>query len=175
MSLWKVKGPKWTRTGSTKTKIVFRQFLWRFLLSIFFVHDVFAGKITDRKSVNYDLQGSTSSKIFGAFNALGTIAFSFGDAMLPEIQVTYPNTNLYLCLSLFVTEVAYVTYLRCELFVLKQLEFLYDRIPCESLQEEICIKASRQPIASLCSVTGCWPSRGTGLSGRRSSHMSWLL
>ena len=28
-------------------------------------------------------------KIFRAFNALGAIAFSFGDAMLPEIQVPY--------------------------------------------------------------------------------------
>ncbi|KAG2549115.1 hypothetical protein PVAP13_9KG170900 [Panicum virgatum] len=42
----------------------------------------------DRKEVSYSLQGNTATKIFRAFNALGTIAFSFGDAMLPEIQST---------------------------------------------------------------------------------------
>ncbi|RDX80515.1 GABA transporter 1, partial [Mucuna pruriens] len=42
----------------------------------------------DRTSVSYSLQGSSASKSFKAFNALGTIAFSFGDAMLPEIQNT---------------------------------------------------------------------------------------
>lgn len=46
-----------------------------------------AGHRIDRKEVDYSLQGSAASKIFRAFNALGTIAFSFGDAMLPEIQV----------------------------------------------------------------------------------------
>ncbi|XP_024023746.1 GABA transporter 1 [Morus notabilis] len=49
---------------------------------------IYNGKKIDRKSVSYSLHGSPSAKIFGAFNALGTIAFSFGDAMLPEIQNT---------------------------------------------------------------------------------------
>ncbi|RCV43016.1 hypothetical protein SETIT_9G262100v2 [Setaria italica] len=49
------------------------------------VHD---GYRIDRKEVSYSLQGTTATKIFRAFNALGTIAFSFGDAMLPEIQST---------------------------------------------------------------------------------------
>nr|XP_029119649.1 GABA transporter 1 [Elaeis guineensis] len=49
---------------------------------------IYNGENIDRKSINYTLQGSTSSKIFKAFNALGAIAFSFGDAMLPEIQNT---------------------------------------------------------------------------------------
>ncbi|KAK6141598.1 hypothetical protein DH2020_024666 [Rehmannia glutinosa] len=48
----------------------------------------FAGKKADRESVSYSLQGSSSAKAFKAFNALGAIAFSFGDAMLPEIQST---------------------------------------------------------------------------------------
>uniref|UniRef100_A0A0D9XJP9 Amino acid transporter transmembrane domain-containing protein n=1 Tax=Leersia perrieri TaxID=77586 RepID=A0A0D9XJP9_9ORYZ len=47
---------------------------------------LYDGHRIDRKEVTYSLQGSTASKIFRAFNALGTIAFSFGDAMLPEIQ-----------------------------------------------------------------------------------------
>ncbi|KAL5988969.1 hypothetical protein ACLOJK_027071 [Asimina triloba] len=34
------------------------------------------------------LKGSPTTKILNAFNALGAIAFSFGDAMLPEIQNT---------------------------------------------------------------------------------------
>ncbi|PUZ39037.1 hypothetical protein GQ55_9G249500 [Panicum hallii var. hallii] len=46
------------------------------------------GYRNDRKEVSYSLQGNTATKIFRAFNALGTIAFSFGDAMLPEIQST---------------------------------------------------------------------------------------
>ena len=50
-----------------------------------------SGHRIDRTEVNYSLQGTTATKIFGGFNALGTIAFSFGDAMLPEIQVTITN------------------------------------------------------------------------------------
>nr|CAD1822503.1 unnamed protein product [Ananas comosus var. bracteatus] len=49
---------------------------------------IYDGKKIDRSSVNYRLQGSIATKVFKAFNALGTIAFSFGDAMLPEIQST---------------------------------------------------------------------------------------
>ncbi|XVF71932.1 hypothetical protein PTKIN_Ptkin12aG0079600 [Pterospermum kingtungense] len=49
---------------------------------------IYNGKKIDRKSVSYSLQGSSSAKRFAAFNALGAIAFSFGDAMLPEIQNT---------------------------------------------------------------------------------------
>ncbi|KAF3781029.1 GABA transporter 1 [Nymphaea thermarum] len=45
------------------------------------------GTKIDLGSVSYQLQGDTSSKIFRAFNALGTIAFSFGEAMLLEIQL----------------------------------------------------------------------------------------
>ncbi|OMO78388.1 Amino acid transporter, transmembrane [Corchorus capsularis] len=49
---------------------------------------IYNGKKIDRESVSYSLQGSSSAKRFAAFNALGAIAFSFGDAMLPEIQNT---------------------------------------------------------------------------------------
>ncbi|KAL6208693.1 hypothetical protein ACLB2K_019639 [Fragaria x ananassa] len=49
---------------------------------------IYNGKKIDRNSISYSLDGSSSSKIFRAFNALGAIAFSFGDAMLPEIQNT---------------------------------------------------------------------------------------
>ncbi|MBA0573476.1 hypothetical protein Golob_000748 [Gossypium lobatum] len=49
---------------------------------------IYNGKKIDRESISYSLQGSSSAKIFAAFNALGAIAFSFGDAMLPEIQNT---------------------------------------------------------------------------------------
>ncbi|KAF9619113.1 hypothetical protein IFM89_005127 [Coptis chinensis] len=50
---------------------------------------IYNGKKIDRKSISYDLQGSSSAKAFKAFNALGAIAFSFGDAMLPEIQLAF--------------------------------------------------------------------------------------
>nr|XP_023924177.1 GABA transporter 1-like isoform X3 [Quercus suber] len=49
---------------------------------------IYDGKKTDRNTISYSLQGSSSHKTFRAFNALGIIAFSFGDAMLPEIQNT---------------------------------------------------------------------------------------
>ncbi|KAK3153704.1 hypothetical protein QOZ80_2BG0180040 [Eleusine coracana subsp. coracana] len=49
---------------------------------------IYDGYYNERKEVDYSLRGSTAMKIFRAFNALGTIAFSFGDAMLPEIQST---------------------------------------------------------------------------------------
>ncbi|XP_057460301.1 GABA transporter 1-like [Actinidia eriantha] len=49
---------------------------------------IYNGKKINRESVSYSMQGSSSLKIFKAYNALGAIAFSFGDAMLPEIQST---------------------------------------------------------------------------------------
>ncbi|XP_047328045.1 GABA transporter 1-like [Impatiens glandulifera] len=49
---------------------------------------IYNGKIMNRNSISYSLEGSSSFKMFKAFNALGAIAFSFGDAMLPEIQST---------------------------------------------------------------------------------------
>nr|GMD22231.1 GABA transporter 1-like [Ipomoea batatas] len=49
---------------------------------------IYNGKKVDRRSIRHRVEGSSSSKTFKAFNALGTIAFSFGDAMLPEIQST---------------------------------------------------------------------------------------
>ncbi|XP_057801059.1 GABA transporter 1-like isoform X2 [Salvia miltiorrhiza] len=59
---------------------------------------VYSGKKADRSMITYSLQGSSSDKVFRLFNALGAIAFSFGDAMLPEIQSTVRNpvkTNMY--------------------------------------------------------------------------------
>ncbi|CAJ2627754.1 unnamed protein product [Trifolium pratense] len=63
---------------------------------------IYNGKKIDRTSVSYSLQGSSASKSFKAFNALGTIAFSFGDAMLPEIQNTVKEParkNMYKSIS----------------------------------------------------------------------------
>ncbi|KAJ1417530.1 Amino acid transporter, transmembrane domain [Sesbania bispinosa] len=53
-------------------------------------------------SIAFFQQGSSASKSFKAFNALGTIAFSFGDAMLPEIQNTVrepAKMNMYKSIS----------------------------------------------------------------------------
>ncbi|KEH42612.1 putative amino acid transporter, transmembrane domain-containing protein [Medicago truncatula] len=63
---------------------------------------IYNGKKIDRTLVSYSLQGSSASKSFKAFNALGTIAFSFGDAMLPEIQNTVKEPakkNMYKSIS----------------------------------------------------------------------------
>ncbi|KAI4301156.1 hypothetical protein L6164_034464 [Bauhinia variegata] len=73
---------------------------------------IYNGKKIDRKSVSYSLQGSTASKVFKAFNALGAIAFSFGDAMLPEIQNTLKKPakkNMYKGISAAYT-VIIITY-----------------------------------------------------------------
>uniref|UniRef100_A0A8I6X4V9 Amino acid transporter transmembrane domain-containing protein n=1 Tax=Hordeum vulgare subsp. vulgare TaxID=112509 RepID=A0A8I6X4V9_HORVV len=59
---------------------------------------IYDGYRIDRNDVGYSLQGSNATKVFRGFNALGTIAFSFGDAMLPEIQSTVrepATTNMY--------------------------------------------------------------------------------
>ncbi|KAJ7977299.1 GABA transporter 1-like [Quillaja saponaria] len=63
---------------------------------------IYNGKKIDRTSISYSVKGSSTSKSFKAFNALGAIAFSFGDAMLPEIQNTVrepARTNMYKSVS----------------------------------------------------------------------------
>ncbi|KAK7345817.1 hypothetical protein VNO77_16429 [Canavalia gladiata] len=63
---------------------------------------IYNGKKIDRTTVSYSLQDSSASKSFKAFNALGIIAFSFGDAMLPEIQNTVrepAKKNMYKSIS----------------------------------------------------------------------------
>ncbi|MCO5595261.1 hypothetical protein L7F22_049301 [Adiantum nelumboides] len=49
---------------------------------------IYNGLSLNRSTIDYTFHGTKASQIFGVFNALGTIAFSFGDAMLPEIQTT---------------------------------------------------------------------------------------
>lgn len=63
---------------------------------------LYLGKKINRESVSYSLQGSSSSGAFRAFNALGAIAFSFGDAMLPEIQVFVTFFCLFICLTFLI-------------------------------------------------------------------------
>ena len=40
-----------------------------------------------RDEVTYSLPGNKINNLMGVFSGLGTVAFTFGDAMLPEIQV----------------------------------------------------------------------------------------
>ncbi|EEF41410.1 amino acid transporter, putative [Ricinus communis] len=54
---------------------------------------IYNGRKTDRNLISYNVQESSSFKSFRAFNALGAIAFSFGDAMLPEIQNMYKGVS----------------------------------------------------------------------------------
>lgn len=48
----------------------------------------------DAGHADYSIVGSSNDKVFGVFLALGTVAFSFGDAMLPEIQVHHFTRTL---------------------------------------------------------------------------------
>lgn len=41
----------------------------------------------DVPPADYSIVGSPASITFGVFSALGTVAFAFGDTVLPEIQV----------------------------------------------------------------------------------------
>ena len=41
----------------------------------------------DAPPVDYSVPGDAATVTFGVFSALGTIAFAFGDTLLPEIQV----------------------------------------------------------------------------------------
>lgn len=47
----------------------------------------FAGYQLDRSKISYSLPGNKINNLMGVFSALGTIAFTFGDTLLPEIQV----------------------------------------------------------------------------------------
>ena len=49
---------------------------------------VVPGHQLDRSTINYEVPGSETTKIMGVFLALGSIAFAFGDTILPEIQVS---------------------------------------------------------------------------------------
>lgn len=57
---------------------------------------VHAGKEMDRSNVSYGLTGSTALQSFGVLSALGTVAFSFGDTILPEIQATCKVSDVLL-------------------------------------------------------------------------------
>lgn len=70
------------------------------------------GSEADRSSVEYSLAGTEAQKTFGTMAALGIIAFTFGDTLLPEIQATQPrpvNRNMYKGISFTYTLIA-ITY-----------------------------------------------------------------
>lgn len=46
-----------------------------------------AGHQIDRSTISYEAPGDMVTRIMGVFLALGSIAFAFGDTILPEIQV----------------------------------------------------------------------------------------
>ena len=53
----------------------------------------FVGHQLDRSTINYEVPGSLTTKIMGVFLALGSIAFAFGDTILPEIQVSLASMH----------------------------------------------------------------------------------
>eukprot|EP00879_Flechtneria_rotunda_P027815 GHRR01029817.1.p1 GENE.GHRR01029817.1~~GHRR01029817.1.p1 ORF type:complete len:318 (+),score=90.78 GHRR01029817.1:170-1123(+) len=74
---------------------------------------IVSGKELDRSTVTYGLEGDYNLVLMSAFAALGTIAFSFGDTVLPEVQATVKapsQRNMYKGISLAYSIIA-VTYL----------------------------------------------------------------
>jgi hypothetical protein len=47
-----------------------------------------AGQQLDRSTITYEVTTDDTDKVFGLFSALGIVAFTFGDTILPEIQYT---------------------------------------------------------------------------------------
>lgn len=63
----------------------------------------------DAEPVSYSVLGTTAGKVFGIFSALGTIAFGFGDTILPEIQATLAEPvkqNMYKAVALTYTVIS---------------------------------------------------------------------
>uniref|UniRef100_A0A383VUM2 Amino acid transporter transmembrane domain-containing protein n=2 Tax=Tetradesmus obliquus TaxID=3088 RepID=A0A383VUM2_TETOB len=64
---------------------------------------IITGRGMDRSAVSYGLEGDRQAVLMSAFAALGTIAFSFGDTVLPEVQATVKapsQRNMYKGVSL---------------------------------------------------------------------------
>ena len=53
-----------------------------------------------RDEVSYSLPGNKINNVMGVLSGLGTIAFTFGDAMLPEIQVGHSSSAMY-CVTIW--------------------------------------------------------------------------
>jgi hypothetical protein len=79
---------------------------------------IYNGKnpLPDAPPVDYSVIGTPAGKVFGIFSALGTIAFAFGDTILPEIQATLGEPvrgNMYkgihLCYSIISSTYIMVT------------------------------------------------------------------
>eukprot|EP00775_Hariotina_reticulata_P009422 gene9422-9588_t len=77
------------------------------------VLSILAGKSMDRSTVSFSLSDDLNMNLMSAFAALGTIAFSFGDTVLPEVQATVKlpsEKNMYKGISMCYAIIA-VTYL----------------------------------------------------------------
>eukprot|EP01018_Ginkgo_biloba_P015610 Gb_39426 [translate_table: standard] len=49
---------------------------------------IYAGHLKHAPAKDYSLSGSRTSKLFGVFNAVSIIAFTYGSGIIPEIQAT---------------------------------------------------------------------------------------
>ena len=49
----------------------------------------FLGSSSKGPRKDYSLKGDTESRMFGIFNAIAIIATTFGNGIIPEIQVSY--------------------------------------------------------------------------------------
>ena len=58
-----------------------------------------AGKQIDRSTISYEAPGDMTTRIMGVFLALGSIAFAFGDTILPEIQVAILLLHAACCMN----------------------------------------------------------------------------
>lgn len=58
--------------------------------------DCLAGYSKNAPTKDYSINGSAQNRVFGSFNAISIIATTFGNGIVPEIQVS----NFFFCLVL---------------------------------------------------------------------------
>lgn len=124
---------------------------------------VHAGKQIDRSTISYEAPGDMITRIMGVFLALGSIAFAFGDTILPEIQVcSCPGECVCRCAVLHGTPCTVVAKVVPKLFLLLLpraavcMHFHLAMLQTTAAQIHGCLTVSPLSVgAALCGDTVC--------------------
>lgn len=57
----------------------------------------FSGNSSKGPNKDYSIRGDNESRVFGMFNAIGIIATTFGNGIIPEIQVWAIEMEPHIC------------------------------------------------------------------------------